>query len=114
MEEFRDFVPQPKLSLKSTCTLHLAPAPGSVSICRKGHLLFALSRTFECKLWNNHFFPQVSDASLAQMPEFRQRVDVLRRMQYLAEDDTVQMKVRLFCLTFAELASSWHTCEVPW
>lgn len=36
---------------------------------------------------------QVSDASLAQMPEFRQRVDVLRRMQYLAEDDTVQLKV---------------------
>ena len=40
------------------------------------------------------FLVQVSDASLAQMPEFRQRVDVLRRMQYLAEDDTVQMKVK--------------------
>lgn len=37
---------------------------------------------------------QVSDASLAQMPEFRQRVDVLRRMQYLAKDDTVQIKAR--------------------
>ncbi|CAL8471306.1 g10848 [Coccomyxa elongata] len=40
---------------------------------------------------------QVSDASLAQMPEFRQRVDVLRRMQYLAEDDTVQLKGRVAC-----------------
>ncbi len=36
---------------------------------------------------------QVSDASLAQMPEFRQRVEVLRRMQYLADDDTVHLKV---------------------
>jgi len=28
-----------------------------------------------------------------QMPEFRQRVDVLRRLGYVADDSTVQLKV---------------------
>jgi len=36
---------------------------------------------------------QLSDANLAQMPEFHQRVQVLRRLEYVAPDNTVQMKV---------------------
>ncbi|KAK9827734.1 hypothetical protein WJX81_007278 [Elliptochloris bilobata] len=40
---------------------------------------------------------QLSDASLAQMPEFRQRVEVLRRLGYIAQDNTVQLKGRVAC-----------------
>ena len=36
---------------------------------------------------------QVSDANLQQMPDFQQRVDVLRRLEYIADDNTVQLKV---------------------
>ena len=36
---------------------------------------------------------QLSDANLAQMPEFHQRVQVLKRLEYIAPDTTVQMKV---------------------
>ena len=36
---------------------------------------------------------QLSDANLAQMPEFHQRVNVLRQLKYVAPDDTVLMKV---------------------
>ena len=37
---------------------------------------------------------QVSDANLAQMPEFRQRVNVLRALQYVSTDNTVEVKAR--------------------
>lgn len=37
---------------------------------------------------------QVSDANLAQMPDFRQRVEVLRRLQYVSEDNIVELKVQ--------------------
>ena len=36
---------------------------------------------------------QVSDANLQQMPDFQQRVEVLRRLDYIAQDNTVQLKV---------------------
>lgn len=36
---------------------------------------------------------QVSDANLQQMPDFHQRVEVLRRLEYIATDNTVQLKV---------------------
>ena len=36
---------------------------------------------------------QLSDANLQQMPEFHQRVEVLRQLGYIAPDDTVEMKV---------------------
>ena len=35
---------------------------------------------------------QVSDANLQQMPDFQQRVEVLRRLDYIAPDNTVQLK----------------------
>ena len=35
---------------------------------------------------------QVSDANLQQMPDFQQRVEVLRRLDYIAQDNTVQLK----------------------
>ena len=35
---------------------------------------------------------KVSDASLQQLPEFKQRVAVLQRLDYIDESDTVQMK----------------------
>ena len=37
---------------------------------------------------------QVSDANLAQMPGYRQRLEVLRRLQYVGPDDSVEVKVR--------------------
>lgn len=36
---------------------------------------------------------QVSDANLQQMPDFQQRVEVLRQLEYIASDNTVQLKV---------------------
>ena len=36
---------------------------------------------------------QLSDANLQQMPEFHQRVKVLKQLGYVAADDTVEMKV---------------------
>ena len=36
---------------------------------------------------------QVSDANLQQMPDFHQRVEVLQRLEYIATDNTVQLKV---------------------
>lgn len=41
---------------------------------------------------------QVSDANLQQMPDFQQRVEVLRRLDYIAQDNTVQLKVRSLIL----------------
>ena len=41
---------------------------------------------------------QVSDANLQQMPDFQQRVEVLRHLDYIAADNTVQLKV--VCLSF--------------
>lgn len=38
---------------------------------------------------------QVSDANLQQMPDFQQRVEVLRKLEYIAGDNTVQLKVSL-------------------
>ena len=38
---------------------------------------------------------QVSDANLQQMPDFQLRVEVLRRLDYIAADNTVQLKVRV-------------------
>ena len=38
---------------------------------------------------------QISDANLKQMPEFHQRVEVLREMGYVSSDYTVQMKASL-------------------
>lgn len=35
---------------------------------------------------------QISDANLQQMPDFHQRVRVLRELGYVAHDDTVAMK----------------------
>ena len=36
---------------------------------------------------------QVSDASLAQMPDFNQRVAVLRQLDYISSEDVVELKV---------------------
>ena len=36
---------------------------------------------------------QVSDANLQQMPDFQLRVEVLRQLDYIAADNTVQLKV---------------------
>ena len=36
---------------------------------------------------------QVSDANLQQLPDFQLRVEVLRRLDYIAADNTVQLKV---------------------
>ena len=38
---------------------------------------------------------QVSDASLAQMPDFNQRVQVLRQLDYISTEDVVELKVRV-------------------
>ena len=35
----------------------------------------------------------VSDASLAQMPDFNQRVAVLRQLDYISSEDVVELKV---------------------
>lgn len=39
---------------------------------------------------------QISDANLKQMPEFHQRVDILRQLEYVSPENIVQMKVRPF------------------
>ena len=41
----------------------------------------------------NRLKHQVSDASLAQMPDFNQRVQVLRQLDYISVDDVVELKV---------------------
>ena len=43
----------------------------------------------------NRLKHQVSDASLAQMPDFNQRVQVLRQLDYISAEDVVELKVRL-------------------
>lgn len=40
---------------------------------------------------------QLSDASLAALPEFHQRAAVLRQLGYLDADNTVQLKGRVAC-----------------
>eukprot|EP00899_Mesostigma_viride_P007991 jgi/Mesvir1/17193/Mv07613-RA.1 len=40
---------------------------------------------------------QLSDDNLRQLPDFQARVQVLRRLGYLAPDDTVQLKGRVAC-----------------
>ncbi|KAK9854771.1 hypothetical protein WJX84_006472 [Apatococcus fuscideae] len=40
---------------------------------------------------------KLSDAGLQQMPDFNQRIAVLRRMGYIAHDNTVQIKGRVAC-----------------
>ncbi len=40
---------------------------------------------------------QLSDANLQQMPEFHQRVEVLRQLGYITSDNTVEMKVLQRC-----------------
>ncbi|KAL0030068.1 hypothetical protein WJX79_004816 [Trebouxia sp. C0005] len=40
---------------------------------------------------------QVSDANLQQMPDFQQRIEVLRQLEYIAHDNTVQLKGRVAC-----------------
>ncbi len=52
-----------------------------------------------CLFWRG---AQVSDANLAQMPGYRQRVDVLRRLQYVGPDDSVEVKVREARVLFSE------------
>lgn len=42
----------------------------------------------------NRLKHQVSDASLAQMPDFNQRVQVLRQLDYISAEDVVELKVR--------------------
>ena len=49
---------------------------------------------------------QVSDANLQQMPDFQQRVEVLRQLEYIALDNTVQLKVAL-----TEHCMVSHTCK---
>ena len=41
----------------------------------------------------NRLKHQVSDASLAQMPDFNQRVQVLRQLDYISAEDVVELKV---------------------
>lgn len=48
---------------------------------------------------------QVSDANLQQMPDFQLRVEVLRRLEYIAADNTVQLKV---CLELISADNSMH------
>ena len=43
----------------------------------------------------NRLKHQVSDASLAQMPDFNQRVQVLRRLDYVSSEDVVELKVTI-------------------
>ena len=58
---------------------------------------------------------QVSDANLQQMPDFQQRVEVLRHLDYIAADNTVQLKVvclslpvcLLVCLSLAGWLAGW-------
>lgn len=38
---------------------------------------------------------QVSDANLQQMPDFQQRVEVLKQLEYIAQDNTVLLKASL-------------------
>ena len=45
---------------------------------------------------------QLSDANLQQMPEFHQRVEVLRQLGYIASDNTVEMKVLLTLRMFKD------------
>ena len=40
---------------------------------------------------------QVSDANLQQMPDLQQRVEVLKELEYIAADNTVQLKVQTMC-----------------
>ena len=52
---------------------------------------------------------QMSDANLQQMPEFHQRVEVLRRLEYLAPDNTVLIKVSGWALAWQTALS----CLLP-
>lgn len=53
---------------------------------------------------------QVSDANLQQLPEFHQRVEVLRRLEYVAPDDTVLMKVPRLPLVYKCFKLGW-SCD---
>lgn len=46
---------------------------------------------------------QLSDASLQLLPEYQQRLEVLKRLRYINEDHTVQLKVGMdhLCCSFA-------------
>jgi hypothetical protein len=53
---------------------------------------------------------QLSDANLAQMPEFEQRVDVLRRLRYISGDNTVELKVET-CIARLPLSLIAPSCS---
>ena len=81
---------QKALQLRASMPCHRDPALGE---------MYALVRSqglLESRL--SALAHQVSDANLQQMPDFQQRVEVLKQLEYIAPDNTVQLKViACFC-----------------
>lgn len=57
---------------------------------------------------------RLSDASLAQMPEFEQRVGVLQELRYISNDRTVQLKASRFDSFSSCVAVAVCVCRVGW
>ena len=73
------------LQMRASMACHQDPALGEMyALVRSQGLLESRLRALA---------HQVSDANLQQMPDFQQRVEVLRQMEYIALDNTVQLKV---------------------
>lgn len=76
------------MQMRANMKCHREPALGEMyALVRSEALLMQRMRALE---------HQLSDANLQQMPEFQQRVEVLRQMGYVDADNTVQLKVS-FC-----------------
>ncbi len=58
----------------------------------------------------NRLKHQVSDASLAQMPDFNQRVQVLRQLDYISAEDVVELKVRTACCSMCVFGQANVVC----
>lgn len=77
------------LQLRASMGCHRDPALGEMyALVRSQGLLESRLRALA---------HQVSDANLQQMPDFQQRVEVLKQLEYIAADNTVQLKGRVAC-----------------
>ena len=89
------------LQMRASMACHRDPALGEMyALVRSQELLESRLRALA---------HQVSDANLQQMPDFQQRVEVLRQLEYTALDNTVQLKVAVTKLCM--VSNTCNTCD---
>ena len=98
------------LQMRASMACHRDPALGEMyALVRSQGLLESRLRALA---------HQVSDANLQQMPDFQQRVEVLRQLEYIALDNTVQLKVGVassaWSATSAKCLTSDLVCTALW